>query len=514
MRRSFQVVDLFAGPGGLAEGFSGYEDASGERPFLVTLSVEREPAAHRTLQLRAFLRQFDEFPEEYYDALNSKSDLPDWSERYGGEWATAVSEALQLTLGTPEASEVLDARIDALNRLGCETVVIGGPPCQAYSLVGRARNRGVTGYVAEDDSRHYLYKEYIRILNRLKPVAFVMENVKGMLSSSLDGGKIFDLIIEDLRSAGGSENSYELFALSTSALTGNSLNRVRRSSDFIVKAEEFGVPQARHRVIIIGIKQDLAPPSGSLVVPGAKPTAATLGDVLAKMPHLRSRLSRGDSPTAWREAVLVQSERALSALREMPTADPALINQVGVEAQAFLARISVPPTSSTVKAGWGDKCPEELKAWMDDPYLEVTLNHATRAHMDSDLARYFFSSTFRGKMGRPAKVKDFPSGLAPEHANWKSGNFVDRFRAQAWGEPSTTITSHIAKDGHYFIHPDPQQCRSLTVREAARLQTFPDNYLFLGNTTQQYVQVGNAVPPFLARQIAGALDHLLSREAS
>ena len=122
--------------------------------------------------------------------------------------------------------------------------------------------------------------------------------------------------------------------------------------------------------------------------------------------------------------------------------------------------------------------------------------------MKTDLGRYLFAAVFGRVRGYSPKADEFPAMLAPEHRNWQSGIFSDRFRVQLKDEPATTVTSHISKDGHYFIHPDATQCRSLTVREAARLQTFPDDYLFLGNRTQQYVQVGNAVPPFLARQIA------------
>lgn len=129
--------------------------------------------------------------------------------------------------------------------------------------------------------------------------------------------------------------------------------------------------------------------------------------------------------------------------------------------------------------------------------------------MPSDLTRYLFAATYTALAGTSPRAIDYPEILAPDHVNWSSGKFIDRFRVQSWKQPSTTVTSHISKDGHYFIHPDAKQCRSLTVREAARLQTFPDNYFFKGNRTQQFVQVGNAVPPFLAKQIAEAVLSLL-----
>jgi len=153
------------------------------------------------------------------------------------------------------------------------------------------------------------------------------------------------------------------------------------------------------------------------------------------------------------------------------------------------------------------QAPRGLSSWYKDPKgWKGVCNHETRGHIQGDLIRYLFCASF-GSVKHDddrwtPKASDFPSELAPNHSNWSSGKFADRFRVQTADRYATTITSHISKDGHYFIHPDPTQCRSLTVREAARIQTFPDNYFFVGNRTQQYTQVGNAVPPFLAAQIA------------
>ena len=158
----------------------------------------------------------------------------------------------------------------------------------------------------------------------------------------------------------------------------------------------------------------------------------------------------------------------------------------------------------------------ELSAFVEDSLGPIT-DHKTRAHMISDLARYYFCADYAEKNNKSPRIADWPIGeLAPNHQDiitqgnqLMASSFVDRFKVQLWDRPCSTITSHISKDGHHYIHPDKTQCRSLSVREAARIQTFPDSYQFCGGISQQFHQIGNAVPPFLAYQIALILKDYL-----
>jgi DNA (cytosine-5)-methyltransferase 1 len=266
--------------------------------------------------------------------------------------------------------------------------------------------------------------------------------------------------------------------------------------DYIIESERYGIPQARHRVVLLGIREDLSHIEPEILSPVEK---VSLYDALNDLPKLRSGLSReNDSTEAWCQQIRNGlGRRWLRGVRRRWGSELAdKIVQTMTDIHGFKDDRGghfIPQTLTSVdKLGW----------WYSDPRLGGICNHETRSHMTKDIWRYLFAACFTKVQKLPPKLQDFPLDLLPEHKNVKSGHFDDRFRVQQENLPSNTITSHISKDGHYFIHPDPYQCRSLTVREAARLQTFPDNYFFCGNRTQQYIQVGNAVPPLLAYKIA------------
>ena len=514
MSGAVPVVDLFSGPGGLAEGFAGFRDSEDQPRFRIALSVEMEEWAHKTLLLRAFLRKFPslELPTEYYSFLNGgEKDQPDWEKLHPSKWVEASDETLRLELGAREATVLVKQRVRQIRKkYGNRTVLLGGPPCQSYSLVGRARNVGNAAYDPSKDERQSLYHGYVNVLRELQPAVAIMENVKGMLSARHLGKPVFDRVMEGLRNAGGKDR-YRLYALASEDESGF-WEQDQEAKEFLVRAEEYGIPQARHRVIVVCVRRNIAGLLSAATAPRLEKddTVVSVMDMIGDMPMLRSRLSRGDNDLAWQVAVTSAYEQVRSIPRPEMTPEQALLFDEALERVRKTTRSPAMPYRDAPK-GTAMSCPSGLRDWILDEKLNRLPNNETRGHMRGDLARYLFAAAFGWAKGRSPRSPDFPEELAPNHANWTTGKFRDRFRVQLLGHSSSTVTSHISKDGHYFIHPDPGQCRSLTVREAARLQTFPDNYFFCGSRTHQYVQVGNAVPPYLARQIAervwDVLDH-------
>ncbi|MDP2026194.1 DNA cytosine methyltransferase [Sulfuriferula sp.] len=507
---TFKIIDLFAGPGGLGEGFASLNEG---KTFNIAISAEMESSAHQTLTLRSFFRHVKNDSKAlsgYYDFCNFEH-APHPRDLFPKAWAVATNEARQLTLGKPEDNAHLDEIITTCKLKEDETVLIGGPPCQAYSLVGRSRNMGKTDYVAEDDHRHFLYREYLRILHMTKPAVFVMENVKGILSSKVGNRLVFHDILRDLTDPGkalgknnGIQYTIHSFVTPVSFKPGDDPAMIDPKK-FIIHAERYGIPQARHRVILLGVREDMKYDGKHLLTETAQ---LTVSNAFEDIPRLRSKLGRDDSPEKWRATVAqLGHELAADAQNKEKTElagrlISAAMNLTGnLDTGALRYAKHIMSTGST-----------NYEKWIHDNNIQVWLNHETRSHMLSDLGRYLYASVFAQQHGySPKGHEEFPlKGLAPNHANWETGKFADRFRVQRYESPSTTVTSHISKDGHYFIHPDPTQCRSLTVREAARLQTFPDNYFFQGNRTQQYHQVGNAVPSLLANQIARVCAAILS----
>lgn len=276
-------------------------------------------------------------------------------------------------------------------------------------------------------------------------------------------------------------------------------------AEFLVEAERYGIPQCRHRVFFFGIRADVYRET-----PGCLEEREQVESrkVLSDIPAIRSMLSREpDSFEAWGKAIREQLEGP-----GMENVEP----DMGDRMRRIVGdTVRDPGTGGRFMAG--SPAPASLRSWLLDSRLEGFLNHESRRYRRDDLLRYLYLASCTAVHGRSPKLREFPTSLLPRHRSARlavenrHGHFNDRFRVQVSNAPSSTVTAHIAKDGHYFIHPDPRQCRSLTVREAARLQTFPDNYFFEGTRTQQYVQVGNAVPPLLAKQIASIVARALGK---
>lgn len=404
MCEKVNCIDLFAGAGGLSEGFH-------RAGFKFFAHVEMDEAASLTLKTRQayyFLKRNNRI-NIYIDYIKGNISRDEFYSHIPNRVFKSVinSEISEETI--PRIFEEIDKNRREKNI----DIIIGGPPCQAYSVIGRSRDpKGMV-----EDKRNYLYKEYIKFLVKYSPKLFVFENVVGLLSAK--NGSIFMDIKKEFKSAG-----YNI--------------------DYrILNAKEFGVLENRKRIILIGWREDIEfeYPEFKLVQ-----NKYTIKDLFNDLPYINS----GES-------------------------------------------------SNTYKLEC-TKCLEDThirtKEW------DVLTQNISRPNNKIDLEIYKLCIKLWNEEGRKLKYNELPEYLST-HSNKES--FLDRFKIVPYDGVCHTVVAHIAKDGHYYIHPDINQNRSITVREAARIQSFPDDFYFESSRTTAFKQIGNAVPPLMAEIIAKAI---------
>lgn len=402
------IIDLFSGAGGLTEGFRNQQ-------YKILGHVEKEKAACETLKLREvyyYLKKKNKL-EVYNDFLNSKSSIEDLLKH-------VPQEKLNKILNFEISQENIHSIFSFFDDLG-ENVdgIIGGPPCQAYSTIGRARNASKKS----SDERIYLYKFYIHFLNKYQPKFFIFENVKGLLSfRDADDEFLLPRMKKEFEEAGYSLG-YE-----------------------VLNTKNYGVPQSRERLIIFGVMNE-------------------------------------------KKELIQEFFKNLKKYEE---------NEVDVKT-AFQGLPSL--KAGEVNNSYTNLSNDYVEQnFLQDSKTPLTQNIA-RPNNSNDLAIYKIVAEAK-KNGKNIKYSELDSKLKTHKHTDK---FLDRFKALSWNSPSHTVVAHISKDGHHYIHPDTKQNRSITVREAARLQGFPDNYYFLDSRTSAFTQIGNAVPPIFSKKMADAI---------
>lgn len=408
---TLKYIDLFAGAGGLSEGFirCGFEPIA---------HVEMNKDACDTLRTRTafhYLKEENRI-EEYYDYVKGKISREEL-------WLKIPEHLLKSVINTEISSETLPSIFGKIDKqLGKQKVdlVIGGPPCQAYSVAGRARDpKGMT-----EDPRNHLYKYYVEFLKRYKPKMFVFENVPGILSAN--NGGYLELIFEAVREAG-----YEL-------------------DKKVINAKHFGVLQDRKRVIIIGWKKSLK----------------------FKYPHFE------------------ENEPQYEILKDLFSDLPKIKNGQGEWGVVkYVKETNIYLEKSGIRNG-----------------VDFTSQHIARPNNQNDLEIYKIAVNKWVSENKRLNYDELPERLI-KHSNTKT--FKNRFQVVNHLGVSHTVVAHICADGHYYIHPDIKQNRSITVREAARIQSFPDDYFFEKSRTTAFKQIGNAVPVLMAEGIANKIKEML-----
>lgn len=421
---TLRLIDLFSGAGGLTEGFH-------RLGFEIVCHVEMDKAACETLKLR-----------DYYYFLKENNRLNDYKRILEKDSKKEVISNIPIEISKRTIhQEINDNTINCIfdqinNILGKNkevSGVIGGPPCQAYSTIGRARNQ----HKKSTDTRIYLYKYYIEFLKKYNPHFFVFENVKGLLS------------FKDI-------NGEYLFTRKNGLLKGKMYDEFIKAGyniDFnILNTKNYEVPQSRERIIIFGVKKE---------------EKNLTKEFFVKLNKLSSE-----------ETIPVKK-----VFEDLP----------------------VLKAGDVVNKYKKENPNEYIKKYYRQEKVPLTQNEA-RAHNKRDLKIYKLVVEAK-RRNHNLKYNELPVELKTHR---RENDFLDRFKALSWEEPSHTIVAHIAKDGNHYIHPDICQNRSITIREAARLQGFPDDFYFLSSRTQAFKQIGNAVPPIFSEKIAKIIKSIFN----
>lgn len=390
-KRKYTFIDLFAGCGGLSEGFY-------RLGFKALAHVEIDHWACETLRARM----------KYYG------------------YRDIENEVIEHDITSPDIIEYLDKAVKGQD----VDIIIGGPPCQAYSTAGRVRD----GKGMASDARNYLFESYVNILERYKPKFFVFENVTGILSAQVDGSHIFPRVL---------------------AALGKEYNVIGNPDILVHNTAEYGVPQLRKRVIIIGVRKDIK--------------------------KNVTELYRDVQKTHW-----IPDTKVEDRLKKKRFVDVA---------QAIGDLPPVEPGCDASTNGFNYPCDNDFLKRIGQKGVFPLMDHVARKHNDLDRERFRVMIANHWSFGELRRQM-------PQYEHERARVFDNSYVVQWWDLPSKTILAHIHKDGFQFIHPDSDQARSFTVREAARIQSFPDDFEFKGSRGERYKQIGNAVPPLFAEALA------------
>ncbi|CUH95686.1 hypothetical protein P22_1763 [Propionispora sp. 2/2-37] len=459
--KKYKVLELFCGAGGFSLGFKLYTEKS-YHPYEIVGALDWDVNAINTVR-SSLIRA-----------------------GYGRDKAQRIAICGDIRENSVK-NQLYEACAEA-------DIIIGGPPCQSFSMIGPRSGSPEKQEENVTDYRNDLFEHYIEVINHYRPLYFVFENVLGILSKKDKNGiRYIEKITERMKAAGYSLRS------SKEAVT----------TDFLIlNAADYGVPQLRERVIIIGNRLNrLNPfpepthcPAEQVGDTGLLPYV-TLRDAIGDLPPVLPKITTTAAGKKKKGVTICEARKQKIARRNMKRncgADPAEYHWSAL--------------NQSLSSG-NDSRKKFLRFVMSKEEEPVLTGHIARGQQQSDIILFRFMEE-----GTSSKVFfGIPDSLRNRRLRslikYKMDSFKDKYKKLSWDKPCSTIFAHLTKDGNRFIHPDGRQGRTLTVREAARIQSFPDDYVFEAIGNRRYTYIGNAVPPLLSMAIADSLFHALNSGA-